>query len=397
MTRSGWAVAVAGVVLVVVGRLLGLADLYIFGAVLECLVLACLLWVLATRPSLSVTRQVHPDRVTVGSNSRVELTITNTGTRRSPVMSIRDPVSGTAGAEILLAPLHLGEQIGSTYHLPTTARGLLQVGPLDVVAMDPFGLTRLRRRCAPLVEVTVLPRIDHLEPPPDSTGDDPHGGAPRSHLAGRTGDEFHALRPYVVGDDLRRVHWASTAHSGDLMVRHDETPWQGRTTVLVDLPADPELLEATVSAAASVLVAAWRRGDLVRLLTIDGSDSGFGSSHAHLDASMEHLALATSVPGADVERVAHLLDRSSPGGLVAILATPGRSELAAIAEVQTTFSTLTVVAFDPEAASTVRAAEPGRPLLLTVGGGPAFAEVWNQTLGRARSDRRTAYGLTAAP
>ena len=48
--------------------------------------------------------------------------------------------------------------------------------------------------------------------------------------------------------------------TGDLMVRHDETPWQGRTTVLIDLRAADDLLERAISAAASVLAASWRRG-----------------------------------------------------------------------------------------------------------------------------------------
>jgi len=401
VSRSGWAVAVAGVVLVVLGRVLGLTDLYIFGAVLECLVLACLGWVLVTRPKLSVDRHVRPDRVTVGSNSRVELTITNVGTRRSPVVGIRDPVSGTAGAELLLAPLVPGEEVTSTYHLPTTARGLLQVGPLDVVGADPFGLTRLVRRSAPLVEVTVLPRIDQLDAVIASTGNDPHGGTPRSRRAGRTGDEFHALRPYEVGDDLRRVHWASTARSGELMVRHDETPWQGRTTVLVDLRPTGDLLERVISAAASVLVAAWNRGDLTRLVTSDGSDSGFGTSHAHLDAALEHLALAVTNPSGELGRAAHLLDRGSAGGLIAVLARPTAADLAMATMTQSAFHSATVVVLDADPTSVTgvigSTGDHGRAVILTVGADQDFSAVWNQAVGRRGTSRMAARVAVSAP
>ena len=395
MTRSGWLLAAAAVGLLVLGRLLGLTDLFLFGAVLGCLVLACLVWVFSHRPLLEVTRHLHPSRVSVGSQSRVELTIANLGHHRSPVMALRDPVSGTAGAEILLAPLAPGQEISSTYHLPTTRRGLLQVGPLEVRTLDPFGLTRLVRRCCPLVEVTVLPHIDPLDPPPVSSGDDPHGGHPRSHQAGRSSDEFHALRPYVVGDDLRRVHWASTARSGELMVRHDEAPWQGRTTVLVDLRRGGDLLEIAISAAASVLVAAWRRGDLVRLVTTGGSDTGFASSHAELDAVMEHLALADVVPAPDLGGVGHLLDRSSPGGLVALLTTSDPRDLSALACAQAAFPTVTTVAFDPSPSPAVGVPEPGRTRLLRVGADQSFAEVWNQLAAVAPTGRKTAYGLAS--
>lgn len=378
MTRNGWFVTGAGVVLLVTGRLLGLPDLYIFGAVLECLVLACVAWALATRPRLSISRRVRPSRVNVGSNSRVELSITNSGTRRSPVMAIRDPVSGTPGAEILLAPLAPGEQVGSAYHLPTTSRGLLSVGPLEVAGMDPFGLTRFSRQGSELVEVTVLPHVERLAPPPVSSGDDPHGRSLRARRAGRSGEEFHGLRPYVVGDDLRRVHWASTARSGDLMVRHDETPWQGRTTVLVDLRADGDLLEQAVSAAASVLVAGWRRGDLVRLLTSGGSDSGFGTGQAHLDAAMEHLAVADTTAAGDLGAVAHLLDRGSAGALVALLTTPSAADLGAVTASRAAVGSVIVVAFDSHSPSVVGPGDPVRPRVITVGPDRTFADVWNQ-------------------
>jgi uncharacterized protein (DUF58 family) len=91
------------------------------------------------------------------------------------------------------------------------------------------------------------------------------------------GDEFHSLRPYVIGDDLRRVHWPSTARRDELTVRQDERHQQGRTTVLLDVRRavhTDESFERAVSAAASLLVAAVRRGDEVRLVATDRTDSG---------------------------------------------------------------------------------------------------------------------------
>ncbi|MEE1805149.1 DUF58 domain-containing protein, partial [Streptomyces sp. BE133] len=35
-------------------------------------------------------------------------------------------------------------------------------------------------------------------------------------------------------DDLRRVHWRSTARYGELMVRREEQPQRARCTVLLD-------------------------------------------------------------------------------------------------------------------------------------------------------------------
>ncbi len=82
-----------------------------------------------------------------------------------------------------------------------------------------------------------------------------------------------------MGDDLRRVHWPSTARRDELTVRQDERHQQGRTTVLLDVRRAVHTdvsFERAVSAAASLLVAATVRGDEVRLVATDGTDSGYG-------------------------------------------------------------------------------------------------------------------------
>ena len=48
---------------------------------------------------------------------------------------------------------------------------------------------------------------------------------------------FHALREYVPGDDLRHVHWRSSARAGELLVRQYHDTRRNHATVVVD--ADP--------------------------------------------------------------------------------------------------------------------------------------------------------------
>ena len=69
------------------------------------------------------------------------------------------------------------------------------------------------------------------------------------------GDEFLTLREYEVGDDLRRVHWRSTARTGELMIRQDEARWRSRAAVVLDVRPgahDAASFEVAVEAAASV-------------------------------------------------------------------------------------------------------------------------------------------------
>ena len=56
-------------------------------------------------------------------------------------------------------------------------------------------------------------------------------------LAGQRRRGRRGTREYRHGDDLRRVHWRSTARYGELMVRREEQPWQARCTVLLDTRA----------------------------------------------------------------------------------------------------------------------------------------------------------------
>ncbi len=86
------------------------------------------------------------------------------------------------------------------------------------------------------------------------------------------GDEFFALRPYVVGDELRRVNWRATARTDELMVRTDERPRTARTTRRarpVAAAYSSEGFERAVSATLSALVAGWNPEDALRLVTTE--------------------------------------------------------------------------------------------------------------------------------
>src|SRR5947208_3367232 len=99
-----------------------------------------------------------------------------------------------------------------------------------VVAGRLLGLQELYvlAAAAAATRLTVYPRVDAIAAVPQTLGHDPLAGADHPNAMGQVGEDFYALRPYQVGDDLRRVHWPSTARHGDLMIRQDEMPWQGR-------------------------------------------------------------------------------------------------------------------------------------------------------------------------
>ena len=205
----------------------------------------------------------------------------------------------------------------AAYRLPTDRRGIVSIGPLQVVVSDPFGLVDLATPAAPEVQLTVLPHVDVVTPLPYTAAHDPQAGIRQLNALGRTGEEFYALRPFAVGDDLRRVHWPQSARVDELLIRQNEEPWQGRTTVVLDTREAThrgESLEVAVSAAASVVAATTRRQDLVRLVTTAGYDSDFAPGQDHVQALMEHLAVVPTSSGADLGQAIDVLQRRSSGG-----------------------------------------------------------------------------------
>jgi hypothetical protein len=172
------------------------------------------------------------------------------------------------------------------------------------------------------------------------------------------------------------------------MVRQDELPWQGRVTVLLDVRRpthSPASLELAISAAASIIMASWKRHDLIRLLTSDGTDTGFGSDGLHVEAMLEHLAVLESVPiGTFRPMLANLARTGGGGALVAVVANAPELELAGLARLEHVFGWFTLVEFDRS--SWDQAAIGRGPVVtsrhLVVTRDQPFATAWNQAMQR---------------
>ena len=301
ITRRGWVALAASATLAVAGRLVGLGELYGLAGAGLALVLAGLLLTRRGTNRVVLQRRITPNRVHVGSPWRVELIATNTGTLRSPLLAVSTTfASGQRYARFLLAPLAPEARVEAGFRLPTDRRGVFTLGPLVVERSDVFGLVARRTNAMPATKLTVFPRIDHVASMDGVGVADPLADMHGPRRIGSSGGDFYALVEYEQGDDLRRVHWPSVARTGELMIRQDETPWRGRTTVIVDMRSDvhdADSFEDALSAAASVIVAGGARNGLVRLVTTAPYDSGYGAGHGHVDHLLEVLALAKPTKG----------------------------------------------------------------------------------------------------
>lgn len=332
ITRTGIAVVVASAALLVGARSFGLVELFVMGVAVAALVIAAAAWVRFRSVDVAVQRIVRPRRVHAGDPSTVEVTIHNR-VRTSPILEVHDPVTGTRGADLLVAPQHPGASAKASYRLPTRRRGIVEIGPMTVTISDPFGLWRSTTAVSGRDDVTVLPAVHDINPMGRTIGPDPDSGTHRGSI-GQRGDDFAALRSYVVGDDLRRVHWPSSARTeDDLLVRTDDVPWHGRVVVVLDLRRhvhDEAVLEHAVSAAASVVRCHVRRGDHVRLLTSSGYDSGYDSGGTHFGAILERLATVEVGPQGGLHATIEAACHGGSGALVVVSGRPSVEDLAAV-------------------------------------------------------------------
>lgn len=378
LTRSGVSAVAAAAALFAAARVFGLVELFVMGVAVAGLVVGTALWVRFRSVDIEVRRTIRPRRIHAGDPSTVDVGLHNR-IRTSPVLRVHDPVTGTRGARLTLAPLHPRATTSAAYRLPTGRRGLIGIGPMTVMVTDPFGLWVATVPAAGAEEVTVLPAVDDIPPMARTTGPDPDAGTHRGSI-GRRGDDFAALRSYVVGDDLRRVHWPSSARTeDDLLVRQDDVPWHGRVCVVLDLRRhvhDAVVLERAVSAAASVVRAHVRRGDHVRLVTTGGHDSGYGAGAVHLDRILDHLAVATTGSEGGLRGTVDAAGHGGSGALVVVSGHPSPEDRAVV-DGATAVPARRLVHFgdvaDGSDGATVTARGAG---VVAVGPGTDFATAW---------------------
>ncbi len=278
LTTRGSALLTAGVTAAICGIALGQRDLVRVAFLLMAAPVAASLIVSRSRVSVSCARSVEPDRVTPGSPVLVRLSLTNQSLLPTGSLMLEDNLGEPFGqrARFTLDSLRGRESRSLAYHLPQVPRGRYRVGPLTMRLTDPFGLVERARSFRSVSDVVVLPVVDRL-PETSLPGAWDSADQAGSHSVGSHGSDDASIREYRYGDDLRKVHWRSTARRGSVMVRQEERPWHGRTTLLLDTRVvahrsavgadDPgtdarltSSFEWAVSAAASIAVHVSERG-----------------------------------------------------------------------------------------------------------------------------------------
>lgn len=335
LTTRGRSFLAAGIAAAVCAYVLGQSDLLRVGLLLGVLPLVCATVLYRTRYRVAGNRRLSPGRVPAGSEARVHLGVDNVSRLPTGLLMLQDRVPYVLGPRprFVLDRVEPGGRREVSYRVRSDLRGRYPLGPLQLRLTDPFGLCELTRSFSAHDTLTVIPRVEALSPVRLS-GEAKGYGEGRQRSLALAGEDDLIPRGYRYGDDLRRVHWRSTARYGELMVRREEQPQRARCTVLLDtrgpafVGAGPDsAFEWAVSGAASVLVHMLERGFSVRLLTDtgnpapgEGTDGFAGAGQGTADAAglmMDTLAVIDHSEGTGLSTAYDVLRGGIEGLLVA--------------------------------------------------------------------------------
>ncbi|MFE2333048.1 DUF58 domain-containing protein [Streptomyces coelicoflavus] len=352
LTTRGRSFLAAGVAAAVCAYVLGQSDLLRVGLLLGVLPLVCAAVLYRTRYRVAGSRRLSPGRVPAGSEARVHLRVDNVSRLPTGLLMLQDRVPYVLGPRprFVLDRVEPGGRREVSYRVRSDLRGRYPLGPLQLRLTDPFGLCELTRSFSAHDTLTVIPRVEAL-PPVRLSGEAKGYGEGRQRSLALAGDDDVIPRGYRYGDDLRRVHWRSTARYGELMVRREEQPQRARCTVLLDTrvvafdgTGPDSAFEWAVSGAASVLVHMLERGFSVRLLTGtgdsvpgEGADGFAGASQGTADAAglmLDTLAVIDHSNGTGLSSAYDTLRGGNEGLLVAFFGDLDEEQAAVAAKMR---------------------------------------------------------------
>ncbi len=325
LTTRGMAFVAAGIVLLGSGIGLGQHDLTRIGLLLLGLPLASALFGYRHDLSLEVSRAASPGRVRIDEPAHVVVTVRNPGGGRTPLLMAEERLDYALGdrPRFVLPSLLAGEQREVSYLVRCHTRGQHRLGPLGLRVRDPFGLTSRAAHTQGHGSIVVLPRIHPLGAARSlGAGVGTEGSIP--HMVGLHGEDDQAIREYRDGDDLRRIHWPMTSHTGELMVRQEDRPTQRRAVLLLDTRAVAHSsgarsasLEWAVSMCASVAAHLVRRGYAVHLLTADRESDLGVAENVEIETVLDTLARIQTGDEGGLRAVTHAATTlAAQGGLV---------------------------------------------------------------------------------
>jgi uncharacterized protein (DUF58 family) len=258
-------------------------------------------------------RRSAPRGVTVGQEVRIQYEVTN-HKRRIPSLAVELRETGLPVAAFL-ARVGAGDEVIARSTNRFVRRGIYPLSTLTVSTSFPFGLFFKERDVELPGELVIWPRHDRaLRAPAPGSGKSRALGSALARAAGTRGD-YRGLREYRSGDDPKDIHWRSSARFVNPVVREYDRDTSESLWICLDLAGEPgDAAEGVVEVAASLAARAEAEGKRFGLVA-GGRTVPPGAGAGQLELVLDALA-----------RVAFHLDASPPAPPV----DPGRCILVSL-------------------------------------------------------------------
>ncbi len=393
LTPRGGSFLSAGAVALACALLLRQIDLVRIAALLLALPLVLVVYMALVSLHVTVRREASPRRATAGAPVTVTVHLDNRGTSKTPTLLMEDtiPESLAVSARVVTPPLPAGSTARVSYTVVPPYRGRYVLGPARVHATEPFGMVERTWRASGSDDLIVRPPIISLDPPLRPTARSGDSDTANSGISA-AGEVDITVREHRDGDDLRRVHWPSTARRGQLMVRRDERPNDLRVVVVLDTRQVGHAgrgrgasLEWAVTAAAAVAALGAHTRHGVTLITDEVVDAA-----GDIDEALDRLALIEPGPDASLLGGLSRVDSAQGTSVVALLGDVGPDEVAALCASSRDATRIALCLRTTTFASTT---SPGSA---AAGGSPNGARPTSHSARADQRHRDTVAGLVAA-
>lgn len=164
------------------------------------------------------------------------------------------------------------ERLRRRHRVRCVQRGLHRLGPVELEAGDPFGVTSVHRTLEAEEEFAVLPKVLHA-PGPELLRGRPLAEETVERSLAHDPTALRGIRPYRSGDPLRTVNWRATARTGALHTNEFDPASVAAVRLLLDAGSGyrpwesvrPETMELLCVTVASLAAAFDARGYAVGL------------------------------------------------------------------------------------------------------------------------------------
>lgn len=192
------------------------------------------LWSLSNLYGLQVDREAFTQRSQVGDEAIERVSLRNLWRVPKLWIELRDHSDMPNHDNGFVTYLPANERRRWSVHTLCTMRGKFRLGPVTLISGDPFGIFRLERPMPGTNEVLVYPRTTPLPGFTLPSAELP-GGQDVKSRAFHVTPNVSTVREYQPGDSFNRIHWRSTARTGQLMVKEFELDPSAEIYIVLDM------------------------------------------------------------------------------------------------------------------------------------------------------------------